>query len=305
MICPHNCKLRPGETGRCLVVRNDNGKIHNPSSGFCSLISVEPIEKRPFFHYRPGSKYLAVGFYGCSFSCNFCQNFKVSQTTDGKSLYKSPSDLDALADSKGADGIAFTFNEPTIYHEYIQSVGDTGANIVLKTSGFVNLPIVDELIPIVSAWNVDIKGDEAEYERTCGGTLQPVLDTIEKLAGQTHLEISYLVLPRQVNDMVFHVRMRNWLASLSPDIPVHLLYFYPFHRMTEPSYRPEALVPIIELFRERLRYTYVSNAFNSELRAYRDTTCDICDRVLIARQRGIEVIADECCGKKLKLSRYE
>jgi pyruvate formate lyase activating enzyme len=274
----------------------------NPFEGRCSLLSVEPIEKRPFFHYKPGSKYLAVGFYGCSFSCDFCQNFKVSQTINGRGLQKEPMDLVELADKKDTAGVAFTFNEPTIYYEYLMKVGNAGADVILKTNGFVNDHVVADLLTVVSAWNVDIKGDEVEYKRTCKGDIKPVLATIEKLAGRTHLEISYLISPRMVADMAFHTRIRDWLADLDAEIPVHLLYFYPFHRMLEFGYQPEALDPIIGLFKEKMPYTYVSNAFHSQLVGYRNTVCRTCDRVLIERQRGVRVIANECCGKKLNLT---
>lgn len=297
-VCPHNCELTNGEFGKCMVRCNTEGSLSNPFEGRCSLLSVEPIEKRPFFHYRPGTKYLAVGFYGCSFRCQFCQNFKVSQTTNGESLYKSPEELVALANHK-AQGVAFTFNEPTIYHEYVHRVRELGADVVLKTNGFVNGSIVDEL-SAVSAWNVDIKGDDQEYERTCGGKLKPVMETIEHLSGKSHLEISYLVLPRMVSDMAFHERMRDFLAGLNPDIPVHILYFYPFHKMTDSAYQPYALFPIIKLFQKRLRYIYVSNAFHSELVEYRHTYCDQCKGLLIERLRGVRVHKSSCCGRTIK-----
>jgi pyruvate formate lyase activating enzyme len=284
-----------------MVRCNDQGSLSNPFAGRCSLLSVEPIEKRPFFHYKPGSKYLAVGFYGCSFNCDFCQNFKVSQTINGDRLYKTPQDLLDIAELKNAAGVAFTFNEPTVYYEYIMEVGDLGADVILKTNGFVNSHVLDDLATVVSAWNVDIKGDDIEYRRTCKGEISPVLAAIEKLtAKQTHLEISYLVLPRMVSDTKFHVRIRDWLVSLNPDIPVHILYFYPFHRMLEPCYPPEALIPIIDLFKEKMPYIYVSNAFHSQLVGYRNTNCISCNRPLIERVQGVRVVANECCGKKIE-----
>lgn len=226
-----------------------------------------------------------------------CQNFKVSQTTDGPGLFKSPSDLVVLARQK-AEGIAFTFNEPTLYHEYIRLVCDLGADVVIKTNGFVNECVLDELSG-VSAWNVDIKGDEAEYKRTCVGTLKPVLANITRLAQKSHLEISYLILPRMLSDMAFHRYIRDFLADLNPSIPIHLLYFYPFHKMLEAHYPPESLLPIISLFKERMRYTYVSNAFHSQLIDHRHTYCPNCDTRLVERLKGVRILRTHCCGEKL------
>ena len=300
-VCPHGCDLGEGEHGKCLVRCNDHGSLTNPFEGRCSLLSVEPVEKRPFFHYKPGSKYLAVGFYGCPLFCSHCQNFKVSQSVDGDSIYKTPSDLVNLAKKKETAGIAFTFNEPAVYYEYIIEVGELGADVIIKTSGFVNLPIVDKLVETVSAWNVDIKGDEFEYSRTCKGSLKPVLNTIERLAGRTHLEISYLISPRMVADMAFHARIRDWLTSLDAEIPVHLLHFYPFHKVSGPGYQPEALEPVIGLFKEKMPYTYVSNAFGSQIVGYRNTVCGECGRVLIERLRGVRVVTTKCCGKEVRI----
>jgi pyruvate formate lyase activating enzyme len=223
-----------------------------------------------------------------------CQNFKVSQTTEGPNLYKSPQELMSLAEQK-ASGIAFTFNEPTLYYEYIREVSG-GVDVVMKTNGFVNTAILDELSG-VSAWNVDIKGDDDEYQRICHGRLDPVLDSIAYLSNRSHLEISYLVLPRMIANMGFHRRIRDFLADINPAIPVHILYFYPFHKMIEHAYAPKDLVPIISLFKERLQYTYVSNAFHSELIGYRHTYCSSCNDMLVERLRGVRVLKSECCGE--------
>lgn len=238
-----------------------------------------------------------MGFYGCSFKCDFCQNFKVSQTTEGPKLYKSPEELVLLSRQK-AEGVAFTFNEPTLYHEYIRSVCDLGVDVVVKTNGFVSPWVLDSLSR-VSAWNVDIKGDEAEYERTCSGELKPVLNSISALAGRSHLEISYLVLPRMLSDMSFHRRIRDFLADINPAIPVHILFFYPFHRMVEHAYDADALIPVIGLFKERMKYIYVSNAFHSQLVDFRNTYCHECGNLLVERLRGVRVVRTECCGGML------
>lgn len=297
-VCPHACELMSDEFGICKVRQRQSDKIINPFEGRCSLISVEPIEKRPFFHYRPGKRYLAVGFYGCSFSCGFCQNFKVSQTIDGRYRYKSPDEIVELSQSKLAEGVAFTFNEPTLYYEYIRSVCELGVDVVVKTNGFVNKWVTDEL-SAVSAWNVDIKGDDLEYDRTCSGKLQPVLEIIPHLAESAHVEVSYLVLPRMLNDKSFHLRVRDFLSEINPDMPVHLLYFYPFHKMLEDRYDPTALLSVMRIFKERMNYIYVSNTFDSRLIMHRNTFCSKCNDLLIERVRSVHVSKTKCCGHEL------
>jgi pyruvate formate lyase activating enzyme len=307
-ICPHFCELEPGDVGKCLVRKNTGSRIEVPES-HVSLLAVEPIEKRPFFHFLPGSRWLSIGLYGCSFSCDFCQNFRVSQSTEQTPKLLSPVDLWNLAVEKGTSGVVFTYNEPTVHYEYLDQVGITlferplipYMRMCVKTNGFVNVPILREMVTYVDAFNVDIKGDEAEYEAVCGGRLQPVLDAIEFLACEgNHLEISYLVLPRLLDNQYHHRFVRDFLAALGADIPVHILYFYPFHRMPHESYRPEQLLPVVDLFREKMNYVYVSNCFDSAVVVFRDTVCKTCGSVMISREREILVDKTECCGQRIR-----
>jgi len=228
-------------------------------------------------------------------SVHNCQNFTVSQTVKKRSSYQSTEDLVQLSESKGTAGISFTYNEPTIYYEYVRDVS-RHCKVVLKTNGFVNAHILDQLDQ-VAAWNVDIKGDEAEYDRVCGGSLGPVMSTIEHLAHRSHLEVSYLVLPRMVKDINYHLKMSAWLSSLSPDIPVHLLYFYPVHRMEDEFYEQDCLLPIYDLFCDKMNYVYISNVYGPVAR--RNTVCPDCGRILVERNPKPIVYHDFCCGRKV------
>lgn len=301
-ICPHLCDLAVGETGKCLVRKHEDWTIVCSHWGKVSLLTVEPIEKRPFFHFMPGSRFLSVGLYGCNFQCKFCQNYKISQIVTGNCRQLEPDQLIDVLYEKKAAGIAFTFNEPTVHVEYIMDVGERVSPVVVKTNGFVNIEPLKDLLLYVSAFNVDIKGDEQEYEDTCGGRLKPVMETVEFLASNhdgVHLEISYLVTPRLIDDVDYHRRMRDWLSELSPDIPIHVLYFYPFHRMTEKDYKVEALLKVVELFREKMNFVYVSNNYQKPVLPMRDTLCPHCSSVLISRQKGVKVHKTKCCGNSL------
>jgi len=298
-VCPHYCDLSDGQIGKCLVRKRQSGLIAPDSR--ISLLAVEPIEKRPFFHFLPGTKWLSVGFYGCSFSCHFCQNFSVSQRAEGKSKTLTAEELWKLAGDRQAAGIVFTYNEPTIHFEYLIKVAnhipDPIKRIAVKTNGFAN-PHVWERLRFVDAFNVDIKGDDEEYRRICDGSLDPVLASIDHLAGMAHhLEISYLVLPRLLKNDEFHRMIRDRLAGLSTGIPVHLLYYYPFHRMQEARYEPADLLPVVDIFREKMEHVYISNCFKSEVVRHRNTVCSSCGDVIIDRTGPAKVIKLRCCGQ--------
>lgn len=297
-VCPHRCELKPDEFGRCNLYQHTGASIENIFSGRCSMLAVEPIEKRPFFHYYPGSKFLSVGFFGCNFTCLHCQNFRVSQTTKGPSQTYTPDELAQLAEDRAVDGIAFTYNEPLLYYDYIQQVNDAtiGIHTVVKTNGFIDLEVLESVAYYIDAFNVDIKGDDAEYQRVMGGRLHPVKRSIQWLAdSDRHLEVSYLVLPRQIEDFEYHASMREWLSECSESIPVHLLYYYPFHRMTDPAYNIEQLMEVRDFFLQQMKYVYISNWYRSGSEDFRNTTCSECKSVLIDRQRGGKINNLICC----------
>jgi len=302
-ICPHFCFIPSGGVGKCNVIKNADGKLENIYEGHCSNIALEPIEKRPIFHVLPGSKFLSVGFFGCSFSCKFCLNFTVSQQFSRTSKYYSPQDLVALAEDRNAAGIAFTYNEPTLYHNYIEEVGheigcrNLPMKLVVKTNGFVNQYVIRNLCLYADAINVDLKGNDQDYRDVCGGWLEPVADCIEHILNmEVHLEISYLVLPSRIDDMAFNVYFRNWLADLDPYVPVHLLYFYPFYKMNTPSYKPSKLIELAQLLEDRLYNVYISNHFGEGLSHHRDTVCRHCGNILISRQKSTIVHSLSCCN---------
>ncbi len=304
-ICPHDCLLDEGEVGKCSVICHSGSKLVHPYYGKCSIITVDAIEKRPFFHFYPGSKFLSVGFYGCNFKCDFCQNFRVSQTTEGKFSQQSPDDLLDLARVKKVHGIAFSFNEPTIHYPYLEDIAvqnfiNRDMKLVIKTNGFVSHSTLRNLCLFYDAFNVDIKGDEEEYDRVCGGSLEPVLDAIELIVEmERHLEISYLVLPRILENKDHHAYIRDWISSIDKDIPFHILYCYPFHKMND-SYKMELILPVVDFFREELRHVYVSNIHKKPFLSMRNTVCPDCKGLLVDRSGGSVVLhRTKCCNNEI------
>ncbi len=270
-ICPHNCDLsNEGDVGKCLVRANVNGRVALTHYGQVSCMSLDPIEKRPLYHFFPGETFLAVGFYGCNMSCSYCMNHTVSQQVKLGEYY-SPKELVELAWGYKVKGIAFTYNEPTVHHEYIMDIGplayEAELEIVVKSNGLMNWPYLSDLQLVVDAWNIDLKGDDKAYEEM-GGSIAPVLQSIESIVKDgDHLEISYLVVPSMLDNVEFHDRMSDWIANLSKSIPVHILYCYPVHKMKE-FYNKQDLVPIVELFRKKLDFVYISNTFDNLQKEY-------------------------------------
>ncbi len=192
-----------------------------------------------------------------------------------------------------------------MYYDYIEEVGHEiernshPLHLVVKSSGFACCSIIRNLCLYDIAFNIDIKGNDEDYETICGGSLDPVLDSIELIHEmKCHLEISYLVLESRVKDLAFHREVRDFLASLSNKIPVHLLYCYPFHKMPS-SYEPSELLRLHELFSVKMQYVYISNVYEKEMVKHRNTYCSKCKSLLIERVDTPKIIKMECCNKRL------
>lgn len=288
--CPHNCSLEEGEIGRCGVRKNVGGENSLLWEGRVSCAAIEPIEKRPFFHFFPGSKFLSVGFFGCPYECPWCLNSDISQLSGDPpepDFHYTPKELNTLTRQRSVQGIVFTYNEPTLYSSYIlEVVPQLGRKVAIKSNGFVNEDILIQLCEEVDAWNIDIKGSEH---------LDRVLKSIALVYQQSHLEVSYFVAPEHVGNLVLHRLISRRLQEISPKIPVHLLYCYPSYLQSE-SYERTELLPIFNILAERMEFVYISNIYGSCQRT--QTVCPSCNAVLIDRY-PVRVNALSCCGKTL------
>lgn len=296
-ICPHYCNFSNTKYGKC-GVRSSFG-ILNDYYGKCSTLAIDPIEKRPFFHFLPGFKFLSVGLYGCSMRCPMCLNFNVSQDFyDTGSKVLSPQDLVTVAELKNTSGIVFSYNEPTVHYEYLRRVGEicsfNNLYLAIKTNGYINNKIARDLGTLYDAFNIDLKGDEEFYKNHCGGELKVVKRTIETLIEMNVLvEISYLVNPYSVNNLDFHKKNAKWIASLNKNTPVHLLYFYPYASLKE-SYPQEKLIPIYDIFYEQLNHVYISNVYRQDFMEYRNTKCPKCKKEVIKRENNVKIDMCNC-----------
>ncbi|MFA6669794.1 MAG: radical SAM protein, partial [Bacillota bacterium] len=194
-LCPHGCVLKPGQTGRCSVRRNKGGVLYSLNYGKVTACNVDPIEKKPLYHFYPGSRILSVGSFGCNLKCGFCQNHAIAHGTPG-TVFVSPEGLaDRAASAEDNIGIAYTYNEPSIWYEYVLDTAriarERGLKNVLVTNGYIGIKALEQLLPFIDALNIDVKAfSDAYYDSICSGRLSPVLDTVKAAAGRCHVEVT-------------------------------------------------------------------------------------------------------------------
>ena len=291
-LCPRFCKLREGQRGLCFVRGRLDDRIvlttYGRSSGFC----VDPIEKKPLNHFLPGTPVLSFGTAGCNLFCRFCQNWDISKSREIDTLADraTPEAIARAAEQLGCRSVAFTYNDPVIFHEYAIDVADAcherGVLAVAVTAGEVCEEPRAEFYRHMDAANVDLKAfTEAFYHQICGGHLQPVLDTLVYLKHETDVwfEITNLLIP-DANDSDHEIdEMTRWVAEhLGPDVPLHFTAFHPdFKMMDRPPTPPATLKRAREIaVANGLRYAYTGNVHDE---AGGSTYCHQCGDVLIGR----------------------
>jgi pyruvate formate lyase activating enzyme len=250
-------------------------------------MSIDPIEKKPLYHFMPGAGILSVGTYGCNLSCKFCQNWEISQREAGHRQL-TPEELARLAESTRGQsvGVAYTYSEPLVWYEFVHDcvglIHERGLVNVLVTNGYINREPFGELLPYIDAVNIDLKAFSSEfYKSVCGGDLEPVLRSIRQAyESGCHVELTTLVVPG-LNDSGEEMdSLATWIAALSPDIPLHVSRYFPSYRMTAPPTPMPALQACVEAARTRLHYVYVGNA---TVPGGSDTVCPSCGTTVIRR----------------------
>ena len=233
-LCPHHCRLQPGQTGRCKARNNVDGRLIAWSYGKITSLALDPIEKKPLSFFRPGSKILSAGSFGCNFHCDFCQNWTISQQEAQWRLI-GPDELVDMAVKmipQGNIGLAFTYNEPLISMEYVQDCASLaqakGLVNVVVTNGFADPGPWADLLPLIDAFNIDLKAWQDSFYRTiCGGGIETVKQNIKSAAAVCHVEVTTLLLPG-LNDSEADIdQLAAWIAGIKPNIPLHLNRHHP------------------------------------------------------------------------------
>ncbi len=303
-LCPKRCKIRNQGTGDCRVRMNADGKLYSSIHGKVGAKSVDPIERIPVFHYLPGSLFFSIGTNGCNFTCTFCNEWQLSQKHVATEAM-TPKDVVDLADANGTVGVAYRYNEPMVWYEFVldcaRAAREKGLKNVMITNGFVSEDAFREILPHFDAVTIDLKSmAETFFRQMCTGQMEPVLKSLKIAREYCWTEVSYLLIPK-LNDTERSVEAAvEYVASVSPDIPLHFLRFTPQYQLTHlPNTPDEALVRAREIGRKVLKHVYVDD-LAAENGA--STLCPQCGAVAVLR-RGLMVQekhmkgnACEACG---------
>ena len=271
-VCMHRCALSPGQTGLCRARKNVDGTIRCDNYGQITSMALDPIEKKPLKNFRPGSLILSVGSYGCNLRCPFCQNHEISMagSAEARAKYVSPRQLADTAlewkerKKSGNIGIAYTYNEPLTGWEYVRDtarlVREYGMVNVLVTNGTIEETPWLELLPLIDAANIDLKGFTPEWYDRLGGDLETAKRSITLAAERCHVEVTTLLIPGE-NDSEKEIRsLAQWLASVDRNIPLHLSRFFPRYQMTDkPPTTVERVHRLADTAREYLSFVYTGN----------------------------------------------
>lgn len=297
-ICPRGCRLEEGQSGACHARRCVGGKVVAAAYGQPCAVAVDPMEKKPLYHFLPGRGVLSLGMAGCNLRCKNCQNAEISQASpESVGGYRlAPEEVVALARREGTPAIAYTYTEPLVAFEYVldcaKAARAAGLANVLVSAGYVNPAPLAELLPFLDAANIDLKTmDETGYRENCGAERDPVLATLRTLArSDVVLEVTNLVIPGfNDSEMLLH----DWCAfvadELGPDIPVHFSRFFPCHRLTD---RPATPLSVLHRAREIAREHGLHHPYCGNIHETEHTTCPGCGADLLVR-RGFEVVSNE------------
>lgn len=285
-LCPHNCHIPPDKSGICKVRKNIKGKLYALTYNHPFPGSIDPIEKKPLFHYFPGQSIFSIGTVGCNMSCMHCQNFETSQS--GPEDYNLPTITPTqLIDQTTTGMIAYTYNEPTIYYEYMLDCAKLAKqhNIknVIVSNGYINQPPLIELCKYIDAANIDLKSfDNKFYKDICNAEISPVLETLKTLQkNNIWLEITNLIIPNHNDTPQQITKLCQWIKdNLGPDVPLHFSAFYPTYKLTNSPPTPiSTLIKAKDIAQKiGIRYIYLGNVRSDE-----NTYCNNCKNLLIKR----------------------
>lgn len=271
-VCPKFCKLREGQIGFCRARSNIGGKIVPINYGQATSLALDPIEKKPLMRFCPGTYILSYGSYGCNLRCPYCQNASISMAGPDKCPHRliTPEGLTDLAvdlskQEPGNIGVAFTYNEPTVCFEFIRDTSkllhEAGLKSVVVTNGGLVRKYADELLPHVDALNIDLKGFSNEFYRYVKGEFDTVKEFIKAaVEHKCHVELTTLVIPTKNDDPEEIGREVEWIASISPEIPLHLSRFFPRYKVDDlPPTPAETIYRLKDIAEKKLKYVYTGN----------------------------------------------
>ncbi|HBI73976.1 MAG TPA: AmmeMemoRadiSam system radical SAM enzyme [Lachnospiraceae bacterium] len=268
-ICPHHCNLEQGQVGICHGRIHRGNEIVSENYGKLTALALDPIEKKPLYHFYPGSKILSIGSYGCNLRCPFCQNCDISMAGAGQidvAVMRKEEIAEKALQLKRAGniGIAFTYNEPLIGYEFVRDLAalikQCNLKTVVVTNGYICEEPFRELLPLIDAFNIDLKGFTESYYQKLRGDLACVKRSIEIAAERCHVEVTTLIVPGENDSEQEMEALSGWLAGISPDIPLHISRFFPRWKMQDKPVTPvQKIYRLAEVARQNLKYVHEGN----------------------------------------------
>ncbi len=291
VLCPHNCIIKPNKHGICKVRKNNGKEIVTEVYDKVSALHVDPIEKKPLYHFYPGSNILSVGSIGCNLKCKFCQNWEISQASyeDYNSL--NPVSVDKIIqlarNESNNIGISYTYNEPTVWYEFMLDIAKNAKKNsfknVMVTNGFINKGPLTELLLYIDAFSVDLKAfNEEFYKRETLSSLEPVKNTIKTIAqSDKFLEITNLIIPGLNDNKQEFSEMIKWLKNeCGENTVLHISRYFPHYKMNIHKTPEQTLLGFYEIARAELNYVYLGNILTSK---GQNTYCPECNQLAINR----------------------
>lgn len=294
LLCPHYCKLAIGKTGICGVRKNTGENIELMTYGVISGYSLDPVEKKPLYHYFPGHNILSMGSYGCNMKCDFCQNYHISQNIPDNRISEKQIDK-IINDSLNSDnniGVAFTYNEPIIWFEFMRDVAEkiknAGMHTVIVSNGYVNPEPLAEITGFIDAFNIDLKAfNNSFYKKITGSEIEPVKKTLRQISRSgKHLEVTTLIIPGENDNEKEMEQQTKWMADeLGKEVPLHLSRYFPTYKRDSPPTTEGSLKKLFEIASENLDYVYLGNNHSG---SGQNTACSECGTTVTIRS-GFEV----------------
>ncbi len=267
-LCPHFCAIKEGMMGKCMVRKNNNGILYSLSYGKPVSINLDPITKKPLYHFLPQTLTFSIGMAGCNLSCQWCQNWEISQKAaeEFKIEEISPKKLVEDALKSRCPSISYTYTEPFVSYEYVFDTAkiakQRGLKNILVTNGFVNKEPFEKIAPYIDAMNIDLKSFKDEtYIKYCGAKLKPVLDTIKSAHEKgIHIEITTLIIPGLNDSEKEFEEIAKFIADINENIPWHISRFFPMYKMLNKDITPiKTLETAYKIGKKHLKYVYIGN----------------------------------------------
>lgn len=238
-LCPHECHIKEGNLGICQTRKNEGGRLYALNYGGVAAIQVDPIEKKPIYNWHQGTQILSIGSFGCNLHCPFCQNHDLVAAVHGN-MDMTPKEVVEKAIDLGLNAIAYTYNEPTVYYEMVYETAklakSQGLFNVMVTNGYINMEPLEDLLPYMDAFNVDIKSYSDElFRKICGGRLKPVIEMIKRSQSYAHVEVTLLMVPELYGEILQRADFFKWLRYEIGDVTVHMSRYFPRYHHRTPA----------------------------------------------------------------------